>query len=125
MCEVLIAEHAIRHTDIQHVLFKGLHCFCMYDGGNITALLHIAVLIVTPGFPNCLCFFLQDLAVIPLSSQPESDSSSDSGSSSESEGGSEEESEGGREEAKRFPLRLPKGTRHKKRTITIQELPCR
>ena len=70
-----------------------------------------------PGFSNCLRFSLQDLAVVPLSSQPGSDASSDSGSSSESEGE--------REEVKRFPLRLPKSTRHKKRTIAIQELPCR
>ena len=75
--------------------------------------------------------------MIPISSQPDvvtSDSGSSSESEGESEGGMEEgEEEGNRrgveggegEDMMKFPLKLPKGMRHKKRTVNIHELPCR
>lgn len=62
---------------------------------------------------------LQDLAVVPLSPQEEDDETSSS-ESSEREG-----EEGGEAKMKTFPLRLPQSTRHKRRRVNIEELPCR
>ena len=69
--------------------------------------------------------------MIPVGSQVgDGTSSGDCSSGSdgeESEG--EEGREGGREEedaeVKVFPLQLPKGMRHKRRRVNIEELPCR